>query len=661
MWQYLVKRLALLVFTLVGICVLSFFIVTQAPGDPTLSILGLDQGGKGKARSQSLDQVIEHTRRALYLDRPKIVNVSPASRSNVAQDLAEKICEGTESQRAGAIDDLKGEVGTAALAVLVAEAPARAEKAAARQKELKDLAASLDAAADKGQAAVDTLVDPLEARFSGKGPHFSKKAAPAERAKGWSTWIRQKASDDADAIAAYFDILALLVPAKDGGPTAQGTEVEKARAWTDWWKTNAARYSDESVAAAVSAYMHASDADRPARLEDVRKIGGAAVSAIMDTYFGSTGADRSRAAYALSICAHKPWDLTETADRRSAFESEWREKKSKLERDHAAQLIEEPVFEARIKSLGTADEYVASEFKVEFADQRRNIARWWFRAEESFVDFSAVRQVGRAFTQTQFGNWFRSLVFGFDFGKSYTFKKDVFELIKERFPVTAWLNFFSIFLTYVIAIPLGVYSATHPQTFSDRAMTIVLFILYSLPSFWVGSILILLFTGGLGFNWFPSHGMSSMNSENLSAFAWLKDVIWHLTLPTVCLTYGGIAAISRFMRAGMLETIRQDYIRTARAKGLSEGVVVFKHALRNSLIPILTLLAYLLPSMFGGSIIIESIFSIDGLGKLMFDAILNRDYPVIMSEVFISGFLTLLGILLADISYAIVDPRIELK
>ncbi len=115
------------------------------------------------------------------------------------------------------------------------------------------------------------------------------------------------------------------------------------------------------------------------------------------------------------------------------------------------------------------------------------------------------------------------------------------------------------------------------------------------------------------------------------------------------------------MRAGMLETIRQDYIRTARAKGLAESVVIFKHALRNSLIPILTLLAYLLPSMFGGSIIIESIFSIDGLGKLMFDAIINRDYPVIMSEVVISGFLTLFGILLADISYRIVDPRIELK
>jgi peptide/nickel transport system permease protein len=147
----------------------------------------------------------------------------------------------------------------------------------------------------------------------------------------------------------------------------------------------------------------------------------------------------------------------------------------------------------------------------------------------------------------------------------------------------------------------------------------------------------------------------------LPFFDWLLDRIWHLALPVFCLTYGGLAYVSRQMRAGMLETIRQDYIRTARAKGLSEHAVVFKHALRNSLIPIVTLLGFLLPAMLGGSVIIESIFTIPGMGQLGFDAILSRDYPVVMAIEVIAAFLTLVGLLLSDICYAMVNPTISLE
>ncbi|HZU97191.1 MAG TPA: ABC transporter permease, partial [Planctomycetota bacterium] len=453
----------------------------------------------------------------------------------------------------------------------------------------------------------------------------------------------------------------VLVPPSDGGPGSKGAPVERAGAWTSWWEKNGARYSPDAAEKAVRAYMTASDAERPARLDELKRVGAVAVPAIMAELRGSRGADESHAAFALSVVAHKPWDLTRKPDQAQAFEKEWQQQKEKLERDHASNLLQDSVYEERLAELGSSDQYVERAFRSDFADQRSNIGRWWFRSEENFADFSFPRQACRAFTQTQFGNWFRSLLLGFDFGKSYTFKKDVSQLIKERLPVTLWINFFSLFLTYVIAIPIGIFSATHPRSLVDRVTTIVLFILYSLPSFWVAAIFILLLTGPPGFSWFPAHGISSMNSENMSWWGWFVDVSWHLTLPIVCLTYGGIAYISRFMRGGMLEVVRQDYIRTARAKGVPERLVIFKHALRNSLIPILTLLAYLLPNMFGGSIIIESIFSIDGLGKLMFEAIIARDYPVIMSDVFISGFLTLVGILLADISYAIVDPRIELK
>jgi len=171
-------------------------------------------------------------------------------------------------------------------------------------------------------------------------------------------------------------------------------------------------------------------------------------------------------------------------------------------------------------------------------------------------------------------------------------------------------------------------------------------------------MLIVFLGGGDFFDIFPVFGLASIGAEKLSFWARFWDTAWHLVLPVFCMTYGSLAVLSRYMRTAMLEVIRQDYITTARAKGLSENVVIFKHALRNSLIPIITLLAQILPATIGGSIIIETIFSIPGMGKLVFEAILARDYPVIMGELTIVAFLTLLGILVADILYSVVDPRI---
>lgn len=248
-----------------------------------------------------------------------------------------------------------------------------------------------------------------------------------------------------------------------------------------------------------------------------------------------------------------------------------------------------------------------------------------------------------------------------DFGNSYKDHRDVWEKIAERLPVTIQLNVISIFLIYLIAIPAGVYSSTHQGTSQDRFLTLLFFFLYSLPGFWVAVLLIMLFGGGDFFDLFPVYGISSIGAEDWAFFPWLLDRLRHLVLPVFCLTYGGLAYLSRLTRAQMLEVIREDYIRTARAKGLSERVVIFKHAFRNALLPIVTLLAFLLPALFGGSVIIESIFSIPGMGQLGFEAVLSRDYPVIMAITTISAFLTLIGLLISDISYAILDPRIKLE
>lgn len=260
----------------------------------------------------------------------------------------------------------------------------------------------------------------------------------------------------------------------------------------------------------------------------------------------------------------------------------------------------------------------------------------------------------------QYVRWLGRLV-TFDFGESYKDWRPVREKILETLPITLQINIISIFLVYLISIPIGVYSSTHQRTWGDSIVTITLFVLYSMPSFWVAMLLIYFLGGGEWFNVFPVYGISSLGAADWPWFHWLVDRAWHLVLPVFCLTYGGLAGLSRYARAGMIEVIRQDYIRTARAYGFSEKVVVFKYAMRNSLIPIITLLATLLPALIGGSVIIESIFSIPGMGRLGFEAVLSRDYPLVMGILSVSAFLTLIGLILSDILYAVTDPRISFE
>ena len=249
-------------------------------------------------------------------------------------------------------------------------------------------------------------------------------------------------------------------------------------------------------------------------------------------------------------------------------------------------------------------------------------------------------------------------VLKFDFGNSFRDNQPVLEKIKERIPITITLNLISTLIAYLVAIPLGVFSAVKQDSLADRVSTVTVFILYSLPNFWIGTMLIIFLGGGDFFSLFPYAGLYSNNYEYMSSFGKFKDLVWHLFLPVIVYTYGSFAYLSRQMRVGMLEVIRQDFIRTARAKGLTEKTVIFKHALRNSLIPIITILAYILPAMIGGSVIVETIFTIPGMGSLAFEAITSRDYPIVMAVFTISAVLTLIGMLIADLLYSIVDPRI---
>ncbi|MDC3379280.1 ABC transporter permease [Planctomycetota bacterium] len=260
----------------------------------------------------------------------------------------------------------------------------------------------------------------------------------------------------------------------------------------------------------------------------------------------------------------------------------------------------------------------------------------------------------------QYARWVWKLAQG-DFGKSSKFRAPVSTKIWGALGITLWLNGISLILIYLISVPLGIHAAVRRGKPEEKVIGVTLFGLYSAPSFWVATIFLFLFCNPSMFFWFEGVGIHQQDYAEMPYLDQLWDWFKHLILPVICLTYGGLAGLSRFARTGMLETIRQDYVRTARAKGLSERVVIFKHALRNSLIPIITLMASLLPAMIGGSVIIEFIFTINGMGKLGFDAILSRDYNMIMAITTISAVLVLFGMLLSDVLYTIVDPRISLE
>ena len=234
--------------------------------------------------------------------------------------------------------------------------------------------------------------------------------------------------------------------------------------------------------------------------------------------------------------------------------------------------------------------------------------------------------------------------------------------------ITIMMNSIVFILIYTAAVPLGIFSAAYPRSAFDRFSTVALFIMYSLPSFWVAELLRQLVMqkdlwSSLGFpdsHW-PIMGLKSQGFDSMTPFEQLRDYAQHIVLPVICLTYGGLAYVSRQMRAGMLEVIRQDYIRTAEAKGCGKARMILVHALRNSLFPIITLLASLLPFLVGGSVIIEVIFNIHGMGLLSYEGVLRREYDLVMTTLMLSAVMTLFGILVSDVLYVVVNPRVSFE
>lgn len=245
-----------------------------------------------------------------------------------------------------------------------------------------------------------------------------------------------------------------------------------------------------------------------------------------------------------------------------------------------------------------------------------------------------------------------------DFGNSFSQdRRPVLVKIRERLPITLIVNLLSITVILSLAIPIGILAATHRDSLFDRGTTLLVFLGFAVPSFWLALLLMDLLGVRLGL--FPIAGLKSLNYESLSYFSQIGDMAHHLVLPVFVSAFGGLAGFSRYMRSNMLDVLRQDYILTARAKGLSEQRVIWHHALRNALLPVITILGLSVPGLIGGSVIFETIFAVPGMGKLFYDGVMMRDYPLIMGILVMGAILTLVGNLLADLCYAVADPRIR--
>src|SRR5262247_1685340 len=257
----------------------------------------------------------------------------------------------------------------------------------------------------------------------------------------------------------------------------------------------------------------------------------------------------------------------------------------------------------------------------------------------------------------QYWRWLTRVV-RLDFGRTFLPDgKPVLTKIGERLPITLFLNVVEMAIIVGLAVPLGVASATRQYSLYDKITTVFVFVGFATPDFWLALLLMFLF--GVQLGWLPISGLRSLNWEYLSFWQQQWDFFSHLVLPIVVATFGGLAGFSRYMRQSMLEVVRQDYVQSARAKGLAEGVVIGKHALRNAVLPLVTILGLSLPGLIGGSVIVETIFAIPGMGQLMVQAVFERDYPVIMGNLVIVSTLTLVANLVADLAYGLVDPRIR--
>jgi peptide/nickel transport system permease protein len=653
MLVYLAKRLFAMLLTLVGITLVTFFIIQAAPGDPVAASMGKAEGGAEAAG----DAGARDRREDAIKTKKKLLGMLVEDRSvrtwDVATSLAGKAPKAVAGKQLPPVRHT-GSLGAFAhwakclaasqdggllfagtsdklIHVLDAKDGTEIRAISGHAGEVWALAVSPDG------ATIASADSEGEVRFHAVADGRELGAA---KTLGKSVHTVVYLPDGSRVVTACDDGIVRIHDAPSGAVVAQ---------WKD--------HTSAASALAVSkdgARVWSAGADRKVREWDVAagklaRVTGSAGAAVRCLALSPDGAKLAAACDDRRVYV---FDVSAAGEAPVVLEGHWKAVSAVAWASDNRTLYTGSKDET-IRSWDVAEKRGVAQTPAKTGDVSALLL-----SADGVTLWSAADAWSKVPVWSQYGTWL-SRVARFDFDRSFRDDEKVIDKIKDALPVTIGLNVIAIFLIYSISIPLGVKAAVQRGSFFDVASSIVLFLLYSLPTFWVATMLIMSLSSERSLNIFECVGLHSPNAVNMSYLDWLKDWGLHLVLPITVMIYTGFSSLSRYARTSLLETLAQDYIRTARAKGLPEHVVVFKHALRNSMITIITLVASLLPAMIGGSVIVEQIFTIQGMGNLGFQAILERDYPVIMATTTFSAFLTLLGVLVSDLLYVVVDPRIS--
>lgn len=598
MWTYICRRLLLMIPTLFGVTVVSFCIMQLAPGDPLMNQVG--QGGATGSSSQTREAYLIQ-KRDLQLDKPLLLNF------NYFRDFSSQV-------------RVAAHYSALSTGQIQAELPKLAEPAGdpvvlQRLKFLKKL--KIDAFAERlhDPEQYAGLAQAIQAYVQIYCEDIGTHGVPAAIAvledpqTGRELQIGTVRALNS-MVVEPFRYTYSRVPRESETPLVLS-------AWKLWWE----RKGDQ---------LPAIDPDRKAILQD--KLSQMAVESSRGVIF------------------------------------EWIES---LDRDDmrffADVLLGDSSLAEKAIAATTLRLYIGNPLRVDVAidapqaevdDVRQN---WLahFSSRQAEYQPSFPRRVLLLFGDTQYAHMVWRLA-TFNFGRSaLRTREPVSEKIWAAVKVSAPLMLLSQVVIYLVAVPLGVACAVRRGKLTDRLISFVLFVLYSIPPFVAAMLFLLFFCYGTYLKWFPTLGLHSDGADHLGWVAYLLDYGWHATLPVTCLALFSLAGLAMYARSSMLDVIEQDYIRTARAKGVAEWKVILKHALRNSLIPIITLFANFLPAMLGGSVLIEVLFGIPGMGRLSWVSIEQKDFPTLMALVYIDAIVVMISILLSDLLYVLVDPRIS--
>jgi peptide/nickel transport system permease protein len=604
---YVLRRLLLMIPTLFGITIVSFLIMQLAPGDPLLSHADAQGGAHEASREAYLVQ-----KRALGLDKPALLNFNDfRDFRRPMQAAADILGQPTEalSHELPALVGLGGEAAQA-------DDETTARRAFLQRLKIPDFEVRL-ADASQRETLARSVVDFVQVWCEDVGTSGVPAAAAILRDPASSLGRRR------GAIHALNHLL------RDPFAYTYGrrpTDAETAAVTTSWqlWRMRSQQDHDRATAG-----------PSPERRAELAEL------------FPRLVATESRMELMNGLETLHKSDV-------SFFAEKLLDERSTLAEKNVAALMLRLYVGKPLKTDVAAD---ADEARV--AETAENWLAYYDGARDRYEPTTATK-LAHIVADTQYARLVTRLA-TFDFGPSMLGTHEpVGGRIWRAFQATAPLMLAAELVIYLIAVPLGIVSAVHRGRWWDRFISFVLFVLYSVPTFVAAMIALLLFCYGGWVKWFPMSGLHSPSADELTWGAWLFDYARHAFLPVMCLSIFSLAGMAMYARSSMIDVISEDYIRTARAKGVPERTVIWKHALRNALIPVITLFADFLPAMLGGSVLVEVLFSIPGMGRLSWSSIEQKDYPTLMALVYVDAIVVLLSILLSDVLYYFVDPRINL-